>query len=76
MALIAGSTARIMPKLVEDYSHLAVGLGDTAAAAAQIFREFQAEMIDAANEVDARNQNRAVPYLQMHPRFVETSLAV
>lgn len=76
MALIAGSTARIMPKLVEDYSHLAAGLGDKEEAVRQLLLQFQANMTNLANEVDVRNHNRAVPYLQMNPRFVETSVAV
>jgi hypothetical protein len=75
MALIAGSTAKIMPKVVSDYSFLAAGLGHEGKAA-QIFKEFRADMQERAKEIDMRNEKRVTPYLQMHPRFVESSVAV
>jgi hypothetical protein len=76
MSLIAGSTARIMPKIVQDYTHLAADLGETSGRAAHIFKDFQDAILSVADEVDSRNEKRSIPYLQMHPRFVETSVAV
>merc|ERR1711988_794852 len=41
MALIAGSTARIFPKIQADFSFLAAGLGAKESAAANILLDFQ-----------------------------------
>jgi hypothetical protein len=76
MALIAGSTARVFPKVVDDFSFLAQGLNSGATEASQILQHFQADMQRLAVEVDKRNEQRSTPYLQMHPNFVETSVAV
>jgi hypothetical protein len=81
MALIAGSTARSMPKLEGDSSFLASGLGADKfeTQARQSLKDFQSAMTEVAAEIDGRNQNkkeRPFPYLQMHPKYVESSVAV
>jgi len=80
MALVAGSTARIFPKAVADFSFLAEGLGATTEAASNILRDFQTTMKSNAQEVDSRNKQRSAnggsAYLQMHPEYVESSVAV
>lgn len=76
MALIAGSTARIFPKIVADYTFLAQDLVSGATEASQILRDFQIDMQKMAVEVDRRNEQRSVAYLQMHPNYVEPSVAV
>lgn len=79
MALIAGSTARVFPKLVADYSFLAAGLAQEERAS-KILQELQSDMQAIAQQVSARNVERSkrgsMPYLQMHPEFVESSVAV
>lgn len=75
MALIAASTAKIMPKLGEDFSHLARGLEKEADIIA-LMNEFQVSMASVRNTVALRNADRAVPYFQMDPTFVEASVAV
>jgi hypothetical protein len=76
MALIAGSTARVFPKVVSDFSFLAEGLNSGAEEASQILQDFQADMKKMALQVDSRNAQRPTPYLQMHPNYVEASVAV
>merc|ERR1711988_1529621 len=80
IALVAGSTARVFPKVVEDFSFLAAGLGATETATKQIFKDFQSEMQAAASEMNSRNDQRSssgsTPYLQMQPSYVESSVAV
>jgi hypothetical protein len=76
MALIASSTARIFPKVVGDFSFLAQGLPSGATEASNILRDFQTDMKKMVLEVDRRNELRSIPYLQMHPNYVESSVAV
>merc|ERR1719486_616706 len=51
MALIAGSTARIFPKIRADFSFLAGGLGAKEGAASDILLDFQKDMQQNAHEV-------------------------
>jgi hypothetical protein len=75
MALIAASTAKIMPKLGENFDHLMEGLEKEAEITA-LMSNFRAGMAAVSETVTSRNVNRAVPYLQMDPAFVEASVAV
>lgn len=80
MALIAGSTAMVFPKISTDFSFLAEGLGASSAAASQILKDFQSQMLATIQKVNERNQvrsdNGGSAYLQMHPEHVESSVAV
>jgi len=80
MALIAGSTAQIFPKVIADFSFLARGLGAAEEAASKILKDFQSTMASNAEVVNLRNEERsadgASAYLQMHPGYVESSVAV
>jgi len=77
IALVAATTGSPFPKVTSDYSFLAEGLGSEAS---NILHGFQADMRKTALEVDRRNEQRVakggLPYLQMHPRYVESSVAV
>merc|ERR1719375_1828815 len=63
MALIAASTAKTMPKILNDFSHLAHGLPkqDNAVLALQ---RFQVSMQDVAAKIETRNAARFIPYSQ------------
>jgi len=75
MSLIAASTAKIMPKILNDFSHLAEGLSKQTEAVATL-QTFKQRMASVAAEIEARNQQRSVPYSQMDPNQVECSVAV
>lgn len=75
MALVVAFTAKIMPKIDQDYSFLAQGLAKEKEAA-EVLRTFQASMVAIAAEIDQRNAKREYPYFNMHPSQVECSVAV
>jgi cytochrome P450 len=75
LSLISATTSTTWPKISQDYSHLAEGI-EKSAEAAQAFHAFRARMADVGNTIDARNEGRAIPYMQMHPDHVECSVAV
>jgi len=75
LSLISATTSTTWPKLSQDHSHLAEGI-ERSAEAAQAFHMFRAKMEDIAKTIDARNKGRAIPYMQMHPDHVESSVAV
>jgi len=75
MALIAATTAKIQPKINQDYSFIANGLPREAEAVA-VLRHFHAAMASNARKIDHRNTQRRYPYHQMDPRFLECSVAV
>merc|ERR1711879_600282 len=75
MALITASTAKVAPKVVQDFSRLAKGLLREREAEMTL-RKFQSAMREVAKEIDSRNKLRDIPYLQMHPDYVESSVAV
>jgi len=72
---ISSATARTWPKLTEDYTFMAEGI-HRAEEAKQVLEDFNLEMQKLKEIVEARNTERAVPYLQMHPDEVEISVAV
>merc|ERR1712057_9608 len=57
MALIAASTAKIMPKVLNDFTHLAVGLAKQSEAESTLLK-FRKNMQDVAAVVEERNQRR------------------
>lgn len=75
MSLIAASTAKILPKITDDFSHLAAGM-EKQVSAEQILRDFRDSMASVAAQIDERNSDRSIPYSQMDPQHVECSVAV
>jgi len=75
LSLISATTSTTWPKISQDFSHLSEGI-DKSAEAARAFHAFRAKMEDVAKTIDARNKGRAIPYMQMHPKHVECSVAV
>merc|ERR1711862_465309 len=75
MALIAASTAKILPKILNAFSHLAQGLSKQDDAVL-VLQRFQTNMQGVATQIQQRNTQRNIPYLQMDPHYVECSLAV
>jgi len=77
LSLISASTALSWPKLSEDYSHLATGIEKEIEAKA-IFQAFQARMSQLKAREDQLNLERdpLTPYYEMHPDYVESSVAV
>ncbi|CAK0833209.1 unnamed protein product [Prorocentrum cordatum] len=75
LSLISATTSTVWPKLNQDYTHLAQGI-EKSAEAVQIFQTFRVKLEDIAKTIDARNKERPIPYMQMHPDHVECSVAV
>jgi hypothetical protein len=75
MALIAASTAKILPKIANDFSHLAAGITKQSHAEG-VLQRFHNNMVNVAAQIDERNAHRSIPYLQMDPNYVECSVAV
>jgi hypothetical protein len=75
MALIAASTAKILPKIANDFSHLAAGIAKQSHAEG-VLQRFRDNMVNVAAQIDERNAHRSIPYLQMDPNYVECSVAV
>lgn len=75
LSLISAYTATKWPKLIDDYSFLAMGI-DKSAEAANVFKTFKSEMDQLKQVIDQRNKDRSIPYMEMHPERVECSLAV
>jgi hypothetical protein len=77
LSLISASTATTWPKLSEDYGHLVEGIEKESEAKA-VFQGFHAKMVQLKEREDQLNSNRdpRTPYLEMHPDYVESSVAV
>jgi cytochrome P450 len=75
MALVAASTAKVMPKVLNDFGHLAAGLPKQEQAELSL-RSFKDAMTNVAAKIEQNNAARAIPYSQMDPRYVECSVAV
>jgi hypothetical protein len=77
MTLVAvATTGKRHPKLNQDYSFLAKGIKKEAQAVA-IFHQFQSAMIEIEGIIKARNDvNRTVPFYQMLPSQVDSSVGV
>jgi hypothetical protein len=75
---ISASTATKWPKISQDYSFIAKGIKKENEAK-QILLDFQKGMQEVGKEIDRRNADkgeRPQPYNQMHPNWVEISVAV
>jgi hypothetical protein len=72
---ISASTATKWPKISQDYSFVAEGI-EKQAGAENILRKFKTSMDELRKTIDERNSKRAQPYNQMHPDWVECSVAV
>jgi len=74
MMAIAASTSKFFPKLTEDYSFVASGLKNEAKAK-EVLTKFQESMRQLAKDIDQKNEDRAIPFMQMDPTEVECSVA-
>jgi hypothetical protein len=77
LSLISASTALSWPKLSEDYSHLAMGIEKESEAQA-VFQAFHTKMVELKEREELLNSRRdsLPPYFEMHPDYVESSVAV
>jgi hypothetical protein len=75
LLFISASTATKWPKISEDYSFIADGISMETEARA-ILGNFKSHMAALRDTINQRNSEREHPYNQMHPDFVECSVAV
>eukprot|EP00928_Gymnodinium_smaydae_P024850 TRINITY_DN19991_c0_g2_i1.p1 TRINITY_DN19991_c0_g2~~TRINITY_DN19991_c0_g2_i1.p1 ORF type:complete len:881 (-),score=91.57 TRINITY_DN19991_c0_g2_i1:58-2700(-) len=75
LALVSASTSRVSARLNQDFNHLVKDLGDDAV---RVFNDFRRSLMEVEAQIQQRNARGRlhVPYMQMSPAEVESSVAV
>merc|ERR1712194_754777 len=74
LSTLAASTAKETPKLVENYAHLCTGI-DEEDGCVQIFDLYKKKFEAYVGVVNKSTHGDPLPYFQMNPAWVETSVA-